>query len=114
MNPAQEKFLNLKTPPARLTMEEAAWFLGFAPHDIPVLVSKGLLKALGHPACHNVKFFAMVTLLEHRNDPKWLARATDTMMDHWRGKNGRRKISDETCHKQEVKMRPLVEKPNFL
>jgi hypothetical protein len=88
MDSQREKFLNLKNPPARLNAEEAAWYLGFAPHDIPVLVSHGLLKPLGHPASHSVKFFAFVTLVELRNDPKWLARATDTMIQHWRGKNG--------------------------
>ena len=90
MNPEREAFLSLKSPPARLTAEEAAWYLGFAPHDIPILVSKGLLKSLGHPSGYNVKFFALVALLKHRNDPKWLARATDAISGHWREKNGRK------------------------
>lgn len=86
----REKFLNLKTAPARLNVQEAAWYLGFAPHDIPVLVSHGLLKPLGHPADQSVKFFALVTLAELRSDAKWLARATDAMIQHWRGKNARK------------------------
>ena len=40
-------FLNLKTPPSRLTKEQAAWFLGFAPDEISILMAKGLLKPLG-------------------------------------------------------------------
>ena len=95
MNPEREKFLNLKTAPARLNVEEAAWYLGFSPHDIPVLVSKGLLKPLGHPAGATVKFFAFVYLQELRNDTKWLARATDAMIDHWRGKNARKSKNGE-------------------
>jgi len=39
MNPDRKEFLNLRTVPARLLAEEAAWTLGFAAHDIPVLVS---------------------------------------------------------------------------
>lgn len=113
MDAQREKFLNLKTPPARLNTEEAAWYLGFATHDIPVLVSHGLLKPLGHPTDHTVKFFAFVTLFEHRNDPKWLARATDTMIDHWRGKNARKRIPDEN-YKREVKNKSVREKPIFL
>jgi hypothetical protein len=90
MDPQREKFLKLTTQPARLNVEEAAWYLGFAPHDIPVLVAHGLLKPLGHPADRTVKFFAFVNLEGFHNDPKWLARATDTMIQHWRGKNGRK------------------------
>jgi hypothetical protein len=94
MDAQREKFLNLKTPPARLNAEEAAWYLGFAAHDIPVLVSHGLLKPLGHPGDQSVKFFALVTLAELRSDPKWLSRATDTMLQHWRGKNARKSEYD--------------------
>jgi hypothetical protein len=95
MDPQREKFLNLKTAPARLNVEEAAWYLGFAPHDIPILVARGLLKALGHPADGAIKFFAFVVLQELRSDPKWLARATDTIMEHWRGKNARKSKNSE-------------------
>lgn len=90
MDPQREKFLNLKTAPARLNVEETAWYLGFAPHDIPVLVANGLLKPLGHPVQSTVRFFALVDLDERRNDVKWLARATDAMMNHWRSKNAKR------------------------
>jgi hypothetical protein len=90
MDPQREKFLNLATAPARLSVEETAWYLGFAPHDIPVLVSHALLKPLGHPTNHSVKFFALVNLEEHRSDPKWLARATDVILQHWREKNARK------------------------
>ena len=90
MSPEREKFLNLRTPPARFNAEEAAWYLGFAAHDIPVLISKGLLKPLGHPTDATVKFFAFAVLQELRNDAKWLARATDAMISHWRGKNARK------------------------
>ncbi|MEO7300538.1 MAG: hypothetical protein ABI042_18390 [Verrucomicrobiota bacterium] len=85
----------MKTSPARLNTEETAWYLGFAAHDIPVLVSHGLLKPLGHPTDHTVKFFAFVALEELRSDAKWLARATDTMIAHWRGKNVRKNHSEK-------------------
>ncbi len=39
-----ESFLNLTNTPGRLTAEQAAWFLGFSAHEIPILVAKGLLK----------------------------------------------------------------------
>jgi hypothetical protein len=90
MQQDKERFLNLRLVPARLTAEESAWYLGFAAHDIPVLVAKGLLKPLGHPADNAVKFFAWVALEPLRSDTKWLSRATDTMLDHWRTKNARK------------------------
>jgi len=86
----KEHFLNLRLVPARLTAEEAAWYLGFAPHDIPVLMAKGLLKPLGHPSDNAVKFFALATLEPLRSDIKWLSRATDAMLDYWRNKNARK------------------------
>lgn len=90
MDPEREKFLNLKTPPARLNVEQAAWYLGFAPHEIPVLVTKRLLMPLGRTGPGTVKCFALVSLEELRNDRKWLARATETIVDHWRNKNARK------------------------
>jgi hypothetical protein len=78
--------------PARLTAEEAAWYLGFAAHDIPVLVANGLLKPLGHPADNAVKFFALAALEPLRWDTKWLSRATDAMLDRWRSKNARKTV----------------------
>jgi hypothetical protein len=90
VNPEREKFLNLKQTPARLNVEEAAWYLGFAVHDIPILVSHGLLKPLGHPSANMVKHFATVAVEGLRCDVKWLGRATDVIAEHWRDKNKRR------------------------
>jgi hypothetical protein len=56
VSPERKDFLNVRTLPARAVAEEAAWILGFAPHDIPVLVSAGLLKPLGHPPASGTKF----------------------------------------------------------
>jgi hypothetical protein len=96
MNNERKEFLCLfKMPPARLGAEEAAWFLGFAPHDIPVLVSAGLLKPLGHPPRNGAKYFATVTLLKVREDTNWLVRASDAITRHWQTKNaGKRKMSE--------------------
>src|SRR5438876_8460022 len=73
MQQDKEKFLNLKSPPSRLTAEETAWLLGFSVHEIPILMAKGLLKPLGHPPLNGPKFFATAELEERRRDAKWLA-----------------------------------------
>jgi hypothetical protein len=95
LNPERKEFLSVRTPPARVVVEEAAWLLGFAPHDIPVLVSAGLLKPLGHPPASGTKFFATVTLLRLRDDLKWLSRASDTIVRYWQRKNARKTVKPQ-------------------
>jgi hypothetical protein len=90
MNPQREQFLNLKATPARLTAEEAAWYLGFGPHEIPILVANGLLRPLGRPPANGVKYFSTATMTELHRDVKWLTRASDVIVEHWRYKNARK------------------------
>ena len=96
MNQAKKDFLSLATPPARLGINETAWLMGFNEHDIPVLVSAGLLKPLGRPAASGSKFFATVELQQLRTDTRWLAKASDAIVNYWRDKNsGRRNKASE-------------------
>ena len=85
-----ERFLNLKSPPGRLTKEQAAWLLGFSIDEIPILMAKGLLKPLGHPAANGQKFFLAATLEELRRDEKWFSKACDAIVEYWRYKNSRK------------------------
>lgn len=91
MNQAKKDFLSLVTPPARLGINETAWLLGFSEHDIPVLVSAGLLKPLGRPTATGSKYFATVELQTLRNDTRWLAKASDAIVNYWRSKNSGRR-----------------------
>jgi hypothetical protein len=93
MNNERRELLNLRNLPARLEVEEAAWYLGFAAHAIPIIIRAGLLKPLGHPARNGAKYFATATLAELRNDPQWLARASDAVIRYWQHKSGRRSQS---------------------
>lgn len=90
MNHEQRDFLNLVNLPARLTLMEAAWFLGFKEHDMPVLVAAGLLKPLGHPPSSGSKFFAAAELQTLRTDVRWLAKASDATVHYWKRKNSGR------------------------
>jgi hypothetical protein len=91
MNNEKKEFLCVaKLPPARLVVEEAALFLGCAPHDIPVLVKANLLKPLGHPPASGTKFFATATLQTLRDDINWLSRASDAIVRHWQVRNARK------------------------
>jgi hypothetical protein len=90
VNSERKEFLSVIQLPARVMAEEAAWLLGFAPHDIPVLVSAGLLKPLGHPPASGTKFFATAALLKLRDDINWLSRASDAIVRHWQEQNVRK------------------------
>jgi hypothetical protein len=90
LSPERERFLNLRHLPAQLSATEASHLLGVAPHDVPLLVSKELLKPLGNPNDNAVKYFARVTLEELSNDVKWISRARAAIYDYWRMKNAGR------------------------
>jgi hypothetical protein len=87
----QAEFLNLKIAPARLNASQAAWYLGFEPHEITILSVTGLLKPLGHPARNTTKFFATAALEQLRRDEKWLIRATDAVAAYWKEGNARKR-----------------------
>jgi hypothetical protein len=94
MKEEQHRFLTLVgQPPARLTVEQAAWVLNCQPHDIPVLVSARLLKPLGNPPQNAIKFFSTAEVLELVKDRSWLAKMTHTICQHWHKRNARQK-----CH----------------
>ena len=93
MNTQQEQILNLKTLPARVRVEDAALLLGFSTHEIPILVARGLIKPLGHPPLTGVKFFSAMSLEELRKDEKWLAKASDCIVEYWRKVNQNRKTA---------------------
>jgi hypothetical protein len=103
MNSAQEQFLNLKTLPARIKVEEVAWYLGFAPHEITILMAEGLLKPLGRPPTTGVKYFSAVALEELRRDQKWLARASDCVVQYWKSRNEKK-----TAHRGQSHDAPRV------
>lgn len=98
MNSAQEQFLNLKVLPARLRVEEVAWYLGFAPHEITILMAEGVLKPLGHPPTTGVKHFSAVALEELRRDQKWLARASDCIVQYWKSRNEKKTAQRGPSH----------------
>jgi hypothetical protein len=61
----------------------------FEPDHIPILVNLGLLKPLGRPPASAVKYFASIEIEALRNDPKWLAKASDALREKWKAKNER-------------------------
>jgi hypothetical protein len=94
MNQERRDFLSLTNLPARLDAQEAAWYLGFMSHDIPVLVPAGLLKPLVRSP-NAVKYFATTALARLREDTNWLSRASEAITKHWRMKNKREATIDD-------------------
>ena len=92
MREDQNRFLSLLGhPPARLTVEQAAWVINCQAHDIPVLVAARLLRPLGNPPQNGTKYFSTADVLEAAKDRSWLAKVTNTVCQHWQKKNARRK-----------------------
>ena len=85
----RERFLNLRHLPAQLSASEASHLLGCAPHDVPVVVAKGLPKPLGYPT-RNAVTLHRVTLKELSNDAKWVFRIRAAINEFWRMKNAGR------------------------
>lgn len=85
-----KEFLSLAFRPERLTIQQTAWLLGFGEHEISLLIARGLLKPLGHPAHNGQKFFLAATLEDLRRDEKWFSKATDAVTEYWRQKNSRK------------------------
>ena len=90
MDSERYQFINLAKLPGRLNTEETAWCLGFAAHDIPILVANKLLKPLGNPPPNGGRYFAGSDIDRLRSDSKWLDKASALLIKHWRVKNDRR------------------------
>jgi hypothetical protein len=76
--------------PARLDAGGAAKVLGFAEHDIQILMGTGKLTPLGDPAPNAPKWFAAVEVIRLAADREWLSKATREVSKYWRHKRERR------------------------
>ncbi len=88
MNSEQHQFLTLVgRAPARLNASETAWYLGFYPHEVPILIAKKILKPLGDPPPNGTKYFSACELERMRQDVEWMARASRAVVQYRRDKN---------------------------
>jgi len=78
---------------ARLDVAETAKLLGFAPHDMQILMASGKLTPLGDPAPNAPKWFAAVEMIRLASDQEWLHRATKELSKFWHSKRVRRQAS---------------------
>jgi hypothetical protein len=83
-----------KDLPARLDVATTAKLLGFAEHDIQILMAVGKLTPLGDPAPNAPKWFAAVEVIQLAADREWLHEATKEISKYWRNKRERRQTPD--------------------
>jgi hypothetical protein len=76
--------------PARLDVSQTAKLLGFAEHDIPILMAARKLTPLGDPAPNAPKWFSAVEIILLVSDKEWLNKATKEVSKYWRNKRERR------------------------
>jgi len=75
--------------PARLDVAATAKLLGFADHDIQILMNTGKLVPLGDPAPNAPKWFSAVAMFRLAMDEDWLHKATRDLAKYWRHKRER-------------------------
>lgn len=76
--------------PGRLDIAATAKLLGFAEHDIPILMAAGKLHPLGEPAPNAPKWFAALEVIRLAADRDWLNKATREVSRHWRHRRERK------------------------
>jgi hypothetical protein len=75
--------------PGRLDVMATARLLGFAEHDIQILMAAKKLTPLGDPAPNAPKWFCAVEIIHLATDKDWLHKATKEISKHWRHKRKR-------------------------
>ena len=78
--------------PARLSAAETARVLGFAEHDVQILMAARKLTPLGDPAQSAPKWFAAVEIIQLATDKDWLSKATREVSKYWRHKRERKSM----------------------
>ena len=84
-------FLNMRRLQGRLSVRQTAALLNCGEHDIPVLVSRGLLTPLGHPPSSAQKYFGPTEVLEMAGDPERMGQICDVLYKYWQDKNAAKK-----------------------
>ena len=76
--------------PARLDVAATAKLLGFAEHDIQILMATRKREPLCDPAPNAPKWFSAVQMIRLAADQDWLHKATKELTKYWRQKRERR------------------------
>lgn len=86
--------------PARLDAPKTAKLLGFAEHEIQILMALGKLRPLGDPAPNAPKWFSALDILRLAADQDWLHKSTKEIAKYWRHKRERSGAKQSTFRKK--------------
>ena len=101
-----------KNLPARLDVPTTAKVLGFAEHDIQILMAAHKLTPLGDPAQNAPKWFAAIEIIQLAADKDWLHKATKEVSKYWRHKRERRSAyAEKVSPDSSPKVTPARQKP---
>src|SRR5690349_12166885 len=75
--------------PARIDVKTTAELLGFAEHDIQILMRASRVVPLGDPAPNAPKWFSVVEILQLAMDRQWLHKSSREVRCYWRHKRHR-------------------------
>ena len=73
----------------RVDVTATVKLLGFAEHDIQILMAVGKLTPLGDPAPNAPKWFAAIEMIRLATDQDWLHKSTKEIAKYWRQKRER-------------------------
>jgi hypothetical protein len=93
------QLLNVRRPPGRLNTEDAGVYLGFAVHEMRLLMAAGLISPLGSPLPSGVKYFSSSEIERLRCDVSWLTKASDCIASAWQLKNQKSREKEELQQK---------------
>jgi hypothetical protein len=96
LNPALRAWATRQLP-ARLDVTATAKLLGFAEHDIQILMAARKLTPLGDPAPNAPKWFAAVEIIQLATDKDWLNKATKEISRYWQHKRARALSRSQSC-----------------
>jgi hypothetical protein len=89
--------------PACLDVSATGNLLGFAEHDIQILMAVGKLTPLGDPAPNASKLFAAVEMIRLAVDQAWLYRSTKESSEYRRHKRESRQAPAPSSHRDSPK-----------
>jgi hypothetical protein len=87
------KSVSARSTLARLDVKATSKLLGFAEHDIQILMAAGKLTPLGEPAQNATKWFAAVQVVRQAGDVDWLHKATKEISKYLKRKRERMSTS---------------------
>jgi hypothetical protein len=97
---------------ARIDSIQVSKLLGMAAHDIPILVSAGMLTPLGQPAQNSPKWFSAAEIMSLVVNRDWLDKATRRLSKHWQRNRAQRTAAPKKISITQALLNPVIKPLN--